>query len=277
MLWKLLLDNFEIYFKIKVGYLKTRLLYNKIFMRNTFKLFALLPILTLILSCNQDDSSTPVQETFTDADGNIYNTITIGNQVWAAENLKTTTFNDGTPITEYTFATFGSNWGNLNDQTPLFQWADTSDFNNAVDEELPPRYYAAMYNYFALESGKLTPDGWRIPTEADFRELESYLAANGQDGNEATALKSETGWIASSGNGNGGSIFNALPNGYVSSGGSSIFPGGICTLATSNLLNTGGQTIGSQRRILVQLFDEPEILFSENAIQIGTGVRLIKE
>ncbi|RZN83224.1 MAG: hypothetical protein EVB11_05795 [Winogradskyella sp.] len=246
-------------------------------MKNTIKLFALILMSLLFLACSQDDSTTLVEETFTDADGNVYNTITIGNQVWASENLKTTTFNDGTPITEYTFATFGNNWNNLNDQTSLFQWADTSDFNNAVDEELPPRYYAAMYNYFALESGKLAPEGWRIPSEADFRELESFLAANGQNGNEATALKSETGWVESSGNGNGGSIFNALPNGYVSALGSSIFPGGICTFATSNLINTGGQSIDSQRRILVQLFDEPTILFTDNAIQIGAGVRLIKE
>ncbi|GGI57247.1 FISUMP domain-containing protein [Winogradskyella haliclonae] len=250
-------------------------------MKNPIRIIAALLVFTFFFNCsNSDDNNTQEQQelTFTDIDGNTYNTITIGNQVWAAENLKTTTFNDGTPITEYTFEVFGSNWGNLNNQTPLFQWADTSDFNNAVDEELPPRYYAAMYNYFALENGNLAPEGWRIPTEADFRELESFLAANGQSGNEATALKSEIGWVESSGNGNGGSIFNALPNGYVSAGGSSIFPGGICTLATSDITNpTGGTSLGSQRRILVQLFDEPEILFDGNAIQIGAGVRLIKD
>ena len=173
-------------------------------------------ILLLLISfgCSEDDNN-PNEEpalTVTDVDGNIYNTITIGNQTWMLENLKTTTFNDGTPITEHLF---GMDWGDLPNQTAQYQWADTSDLNNVVDEELPFDFYGAMYNHWAIESGKLAPEGWRIPSQSDFEELENYLSENGFENQEASALKSSTGWLPSSGNGINAIGFNGLPNGYI--------------------------------------------------------------
>jgi len=242
-------------------------------MKNSIKLFTFLLSFNFITGCN-DDNFSPLNEselTVTDSDGNIYNTITLGNQVWMLENLKTTTYNDGTPITKYTFETFGNNWVNLNEPQGLYQWADTSDLNNVVDEELPFDFYGAMYNYFAIESGKLAPIGWRIPTEADFKELESFLASQGHSGNQASVLKSETGWLPSSGNGTNLFGFNGLPNGYINAFGGPTLGQGICTWATSNV-NTSDNT-----RLLVQLFDQNKILYSNNAIQIGAGIRCIKE
>ncbi|MGB6269339.1 MAG: fibrobacter succinogenes major paralogous domain-containing protein [Olleya sp.] len=187
----------------------------------------LLTVLALTLfNCSNDDS--PIQqqqeevqevpETVTDADGNEYNTIRMGDQIWMLENLKTTTYNDGTPITFYQFDIHGNNWAATGGQftnTGFYQWADTSDLSNIVDEELAFDAYGAMYNHFAIESGKLAPEGWRIPTEADFIELENFLANDGNTGNEATVLKSETGWNDSSENGTNAYGFNALPNGYI--------------------------------------------------------------
>ena len=221
------------------------------------------------------DAPEEVETTVTDADGNIYNTITIGDQVWMLENLKTTKYNDGTQITQYSFEVNGINWGSLNNEEAFYQWADTSDLNNVVEEELTIDAYGAMYNYFAIETGKLAPEGWRIPTVADFQALETFLANDGHTGNQATVLKTTTGWLPSSGDGTNLYGFNAVPNGYVSAIGTSTFANGICSWATKNV--NGGPSIGSQTRVLVQLHDEGIMLYGDNAIQIGAGIRCIKE
>lgn len=244
-------------------------------MKKSIQLTLLLLCSVVFLQCSNDDdqNSQPASETLTDADGNVYNTITMGNQVWMLENLKTTKYNDGTAITQYTFDEHGNNWGSLNNQEKFYRWADTADLNNVVDEELSFDAYGAMYNHFAIESGKLAPEGWRIPTQADFQTLEAFIAADGNTGNEATVLKSETGWFPSSGNGTNTYGFNGLPNGYVSALGSATFANGVCTWATTNVTGT---SLGSQTRVLVQLHDESTILYNDNAIQIGAGIRCIK-
>jgi uncharacterized protein (TIGR02145 family) len=239
-------------------------------------LFRLNVILLLLISfgCSEDDN-VPNEEpviTVTDSDGNVYNTIKVGNQTWMLENLKTTTFNDGTPITEHLF---GMDWGDLPNQTAQYQWADTSDLKNVVDEELPFDFYGAMYNHWAIESGKLAPEGWRIPSQSDFEELENYLSENGFENQKASALKSSTGWLPSSGNGTNAIGFNGLPNGYINAFGGATLGQGICTWATTNVNTT--VPLGSRTRVLVQLFDTENILYGDNAIQLGSGIRCIKE
>ena len=227
----------------------------------------------LVLGCSKDENnSNPIPEsTLVDIDGNVYNTITIGSQVWMLENLKTTTFNDGMPITKHVF---GMNWGDLINQQPQYQWADTSDLNNVIDEELPFDFYGALYNNWAIESGKLAPEGWRIPTKADFEELENYLSQNGYQDQVTSALKSSTGWHPSSGNGTNAIGFQGLPNGYANAFGGPTAAQIICTWATSNV-NTAIQ-LGSRTRVLVQLFDSEDILYPESSINIGVGIRCIK-
>ncbi|WP_299224720.1 FISUMP domain-containing protein [uncultured Psychroserpens sp.] len=243
-------------------------------MKKLTQCFILILLAVFSAQCSDDynDSDTEApQLTVTDADGNIYNTITIGNQTWMLENLKTTKYNDGTPITAYTFATHGNNWLNFNTPEALYQWANTSDLNNVFDEELPFDYYGAMYNHLAIESGKLAPDGWRIPTVQDFVELQNYIANNGNSGNEATALKSKLGWLSSSGNGTDLYNFKGLPNGYVNTLGGPTASELISTWATIDF-NSVDQT-----RKMVSLFDEATILYIDNSIKIGAAIRCIKE
>jgi uncharacterized protein (TIGR02145 family) len=228
--------------------------------------------LTLVTSCSDDDNKSQGEPiTVTDVDGNVYNTITLGNQTWMLENLKVTTFNDGTPITEYQFS---MDWVNHNNPMALYQWASIADLNDVVDFEMPFDYYGAIYNHYAVESGKLAPEGWRIPSAQDFMELEAYLSANGYNGMEATVLKSDSGWLLSSGSGTDAIGFKGLPNGYVSIFGTSTFTEGICTWATTDV-NTD-IPLGSRPRIMVQLFDTPEIMYADNSVGIGAGIRCIK-
>ena len=82
-----------------------------------------------------------------DVDGNVYTSIIIGNQEWMVENLKTTKFNDGTPIPNITD---DLEWTLID--SPGFCWFDNnSEIGNT---------YGALYNFYAVSSGRLAPDGW---------------------------------------------------------------------------------------------------------------------
>lgn len=236
-------------------------------MKCIIKLPLLVFCLLLLTNCTEDNKTTE-EATVTDADGNVYNTLKIGNQTWMVENLKTTKYNDGTPIPEYANE---NNWCNLNTQLDYYQWADTSDLGNMFEEELPFDYYGAMYNHFAIESGKLAPKGWRIPSEQDFIVLENYLSRIGHNGFEALILKSTSGWSASSGNGTDLFGFKALPAGYVHSQGGATGAPVICSFATTNINLTNGT------RRVVAFYDTPTFSYGDNIIQIGSSVRCIKE
>lgn len=97
-----------------------------------------------------------------DIDGNTYKTVTIGNQVWMAENLKTTKYNDGTGIT---LVTDPIAWGNLS--TSAYCWYE----NN---RESFGEIYGALYNCYAVETGKLCPSGWRVPSQGEWTTLIDY-------------------------------------------------------------------------------------------------------
>ena len=81
-------------------------------MKHLYTVTILILFTFICIGCSKDDQSLKeeIKLTVTDADGNIYNTITIGGQTWMMENLKTTTFNDGTLLTEHQF---NMDWADL--------------------------------------------------------------------------------------------------------------------------------------------------------------------
>ena len=102
----------------------------------------------------------------TDIDDNEYNTLTIGTQTWMAEPLKTTRYNDGTPIP---LVSDNSEWATS--ESPAYCWYmnDPDSYKNV---------YGARYNWYAASTGKLCPTGWHVPTGQDFTDLTGYLGAN---------------------------------------------------------------------------------------------------
>ena len=100
--------------------------------------------------------------TVTDADNNIYNTITIGNQVWMAENLKTTKYNDETPIPNIRDDTA---WSELS--TPAYCWY----FNDSLQWGSN----RVLYNWYAVNTGKVCPYGWHVPLLSEWNTLFDYL------------------------------------------------------------------------------------------------------
>ena len=98
----------------------------------------------------------------TDIEGNVYKTVQIGSQTWLAENLRTTKFNDGTPIPyvidKGTWMTLGS---------PAFCW-----YNNLDKNKYPS---GGLYNWFAVNTSKLCPSGWHVPSDEEWTTFTEYL------------------------------------------------------------------------------------------------------
>ncbi|NOZ08942.1 MAG: PEGA domain-containing protein, partial [FCB group bacterium] len=98
-----------------------------------------------------------------DIDGNSYKTITIGKQEWMAENLKVTHYRNGDPI-----PTGFSN----------SEWANLSTGACAVYNNYPSNAgtYGNLYNRYAVDDDRgVCPDGWHVPTDTEWMELEMTL------------------------------------------------------------------------------------------------------
>lgn len=137
----------------------------------------------------------------TDQEGNIYKTVTIGTQTWMAENLRTTKYNDGTSIPKINIST---EWSALN--TGAY-----CNFKNIEDVDAIATF-GRLYNWYAVNTGKLAPTGWHVPTDAELTTLITYLGSE----NVAGGKLKETGnthW-ANPNNGATNEIgFTALPGG----------------------------------------------------------------
>jgi uncharacterized protein (TIGR02145 family) len=99
----------------------------------------------------------------TDIDGNVYNTVIIGTQVWMTENLKTTKYNDNTKIPNVIDNT---PWCTL--PTPAYCWYKNDEASNKHS-------YGALYNWFTVNTGKLCPTGWHVPSEVEWTTLTDCL------------------------------------------------------------------------------------------------------
>jgi len=97
-----------------------------------------------------------------DADGNIYLTVNIGKQTWMAENLKTTRFNDGVPIP---LVKDVDAWKSLKSPGYCF-------YNN---EEKNKDVYGALYNWYAVNTGRLCPKGFHVASDDEWQVMIDFL------------------------------------------------------------------------------------------------------
>lgn len=151
-----------------------------------------------LVSCKDEDAK---PETVTDIDGNVYATVTIGTQVWMAENLKVTKYRNGDPVAIVTSET---QWSSL--KTGAY-CSYSNDANNI-------KIYGQLYNWYAVtDSRNLAPEGWHIPTDAEWTILVDYL---GGDSEAGTKLKESgtTHWNSPNFGVTNDTKFTALPGGY---------------------------------------------------------------
>jgi uncharacterized protein (TIGR02145 family) len=145
-------------------------------------------VLTINSQCKRAESNT-----VKDVDGNIYGTTLIGDYRWMTENLKSSRFNDGTAILCVKDQTI---WLNL----------DTAAYCYYQNNERYADTLGFLYNWYAVNSGKLCPDGWRVPSDNEWMQLEG-LADTKYDINDSIwekpglrgfdagqRLRSVTGW-----------------------------------------------------------------------------------
>jgi uncharacterized protein (TIGR02145 family) len=141
----------------------------------------------------------------TDKDNNNYSVVQVDKQTWMAENLKTTRYNDDTSIP---LVQDNSKWSGLS--TPGYSW-----FNN--DSVGYKNTYGAIYNWYTVNTAKLAPAGWHIPSQAEWSTLAAKL------GGDATA----SGKLKSNGTIEGGNgLWYSPNNGATNSSGFSAAPGG---------------------------------------------------
>jgi uncharacterized protein (TIGR02145 family) len=141
----------------------------------------------------------------TDQQGNVYKTIVIGSQEWMAENLNTSVYRNGDPISIFSD----------NDS-----WASTSDgawtyYLGDVSYACP---FGKLYNWYAcVDSRELCPQGWHMPTDAEWTVLGSFLGGDEVAGGKmkTRGTVNDAGiWITTTTGTTNSSGFSAVPSGY---------------------------------------------------------------
>jgi uncharacterized protein (TIGR02145 family) len=250
-------------------------------------------VLILTFSCEKDDSkdSVPIiNGTVTDLEGNVYKTIQIKipiggkkgieaaqtrTQIWMAENLRTAKYNDGTSIP------YEPNPVNWEPPEPKYTWYYGNEATANFKE-----IYGSLYNWYAVNTGKLCPAGWHVATDEEWQNLGRYLMNNGYnyDGTigetypnkVAKSLATKTDWASSSNVGAPGNTdypekrnaigFSALPGGFIyySMGYQRIYLSGFWWSSDAGIVNID--------------FDDSAVIPQSNASKLnGCSIRCVKD
>jgi uncharacterized protein (TIGR02145 family) len=137
--------------------------------------------------------------TVTDIEGNTYNTVQIGNQVWMSENLKTSRYRNGGLIPNVTDNTA---WSNLTNGARSYYNKDET--NNAI--------YGKLYNWYTTQGDTLCPTGWGVPTDAEWTTLTNYLGGESVAGSKMKSIGTAY-WNSPNEGATNESGFSALPAG----------------------------------------------------------------
>ena len=167
---------------------------------SNFRYLLLGTFIVFTISCNKENNTPKVQ--VTDFDGNVYSAITKGTQTWLAENLKTTHYKDGSPITRVLGST---NLSTLT--TGAYTW-----YNN--NETTYKGTYGALYNWYAVSTGNLCPTGWHVPSDAEWTALINFLGGDIIAGGKLKE-KGTSHWNNPNTGATNESGFTGLPGGYL--------------------------------------------------------------
>jgi uncharacterized protein (TIGR02145 family) len=196
----------------------------------------------------------------TDMDGNVYNTEMIGTQVWMTWNLKTSRYNDSTVIP---LITDNVAWGTLT--TPAYCWYKN---NGAYNKNT----YGTLYNWFAVNTGKLCPVGWHVPSEDEWKTLTDYVG--GENIASGELKESGTGhWMSPNLGASNDFGFTALPGGYRTG----LSAGAFHALGYYGLWWASTEDAMDYARARLMTFDASEIAPGVGLKKDGLSVRCVKD
>ena len=130
-----------------------------------------LNVLDVVILVNLILDGEPVCEGVEDIDGNCYETIQIGDQLWMAENLKTTHYQNGDDIPHVIDT---NDWDNLS----IGAYCEYE--NNPINSEI----YGRLYNWYTIDDSRgVCPEGFHVPSDGEIKQLEMFLGMSQQEAN----------------------------------------------------------------------------------------------
>ncbi len=154
----------------------------------------------------QTFTTTATSQTVTDIDGNTYNTVQIGTQVWMSENLKTSRYRNGGSIP---YVLGNAAWAALT----------TGAWSNYDHDAANDPIYGKLYNWYTTLGDTLCPTGWGVPTDAEWTTLTTYLGGESVAGGKMKSIGTAY-WSSPNTGATNESGFSVLPGGYRYSDGS---------------------------------------------------------
>ncbi|MFO8055587.1 MAG: FISUMP domain-containing protein [Bacteroidales bacterium] len=227
-------------------------------------IYAITAVLFLLVSATACDKKEEEEDqvdygSVSDVDGNTYKTRKIGSQTWMVENLKTTKFNDGAGIPNVT----GKNeWKNLS--SAAYSWYDN-------DKSSYSRKCGALYNWYAVEQGKLCPNGWRVARDSEWKELVDFLAGEGHEAEQGKVLRSTSDWNDGK-NGSDDYYFNGKPAGFRH-----VSDGGFYAIGTNAQWWTSSESYEGEAWFYAIYHTGTDIRLKSEAHEQGHSVRCIKK
>jgi uncharacterized protein (TIGR02145 family) len=234
--------------------------------KNNMKISLIIFLFTMVLfSCKKEkkeESNKPIIEEpeltdINDIEGNNYKTVKIGDQIWMAENLKTTKYSNGVQIAVVTNEV---DWANTLSGAVCY-------FDNNSTYQNP---HGMLYNAYVIDTVlNVCPTGWHLPSKDEFTILSDYLGGEFVAGSK---MKSSTAifkpfFVA---NGTNSSGFNGLPSG-------SRYIDGNFALKDSFGLFWSSTDFSSIKMNYVSLSSEDNLQFSSALNNNGFSIRCIKD
>jgi len=200
-----------------------------------------------------------IGQTVSDIDGNVYNTVSIGNQVWLGENLKVTKYNNQDPIS---LVLDDTQWSTETQAAYCYYQGDVSYTNN----------YGNLYNWYVVNNSKnVCPTGYHVPSITEWEELITFLGGNAVAGGKLKEIGFAH-WLDPNTGADNSSGFTLLPSGWRANNN-----GFYESLSYMAYVWSSTSVDASSSSIILAGYDSPACYTSDSHIRTGLPIRCLKD